>query len=134
MLSMNLNREVGNVAMNDLCILSSPTTVAHPPRSACSSYQSAFRCERNRHSLGEMMGTSLCAFRKNLPRSIAPLNVIKVLINIHVQHLYSKHLITALKKKGMGEGEREKLLLPSVLTQRVPGNKIYGFVHKCSGN
>lgn len=56
----------------------------------------------------------MCIQKKNLPPSIAPLNVIQVLINIHVQHLYSKHLIIALKKKGMGEGEGKKLLLPPV--------------------
>lgn len=58
------------------------------------------------------MGTLLCAFRKNLPRSIAPLNVIKVLINIHAQHLYSKHLIIALKKKGMGEERGRNYCFP----------------------
>lgn len=56
-------------------------------------------------------GTFLCAFRKRQPWSIASLNVIKVLINIHVQHLYSEYLIISLQERSRERrGEEEKTI------------------------
>lgn len=108
-------REVGNMALiSAFCHHQQLRPIC--PQGAYSSYQSVIKLKKSKCSFKEMMGTLLCAFRKRQPRSIALLNVIKVPINIHAQHLYSKHLIISLqKKKKMNGGWGEKkLLFPSV--------------------
>lgn len=101
-------REVGNMALiSAFCHHQQLRPIC--PQGAYSSYQSVIKLKKSKCSFKEMMGTLLCAFRKRQPWSIALLNVIKVPINIHAQHLYSKHLIISLQKKksewGMGREE-----------------------------